>query len=74
MGSGRQRRHLDLRRRQRLPVVGFELVQLVELEADVLDGQLQHVPEARQVLGDGPGVRVHVLPSKNRGRNNSLNT
>lgn len=57
-------RHLDLRRRQRLPAVGFELVQLVELEADVLDGQLQHVPEARQVLGGGPGVRVQVLPRK----------
>lgn len=42
-------------------MVGLELVQFVKLQADVLDGQLEHVPEARQVLGDGPWVCVGVL-------------
>lgn len=56
-----QKGHLDLQGRQRLPVVRFELVQLVKLEADILDGQLQHVPEASQVLGDGSRMRVGVL-------------
>lgn len=44
-----------------LPVAGLELVELVEFEADVLDGELQQVPEACQVLGCGPQVGVHIL-------------
>ena len=47
---------------RRLPVVGLEVVKLVELEADVLDGELEQVPEACQVLGAGPRVGAHILP------------
>lgn len=56
--------HLNLRGSQRFPVVGFELVEFIKLQADVLDGQLEHVPETRQVLGDGPRVCVRVLKHK----------
>ena len=58
MGSGR---YLNGRRLQGFPVVGLQLVQLVKLEADVLDGQLQHIPEPGQVLGDRPRPCVWVL-------------
>lgn len=44
-----------------LPVVGFKVVELIELEADVLDGELQQIPETSQVLGRGPWVGVHIL-------------
>lgn len=44
-----------------LPAVGLEVVELVKLHADVLDGQLQQVPEPGQVLGGGTRVGVRVL-------------
>ena len=46
---------------RKLPVVGFELVELVKLQAYVLHGQLQQIPEPGQVLCCGPRVGVHVL-------------
>lgn len=52
------------RRQRRLPLVGLEVVELVEFEADVLDGELQQVPETGQVLGGGPGAGVHFLSSR----------
>lgn len=56
--------HLNFWWGQRLPVVGFKLVEFIKLEADVFDGQLEHVPETRQVLGDGPWVCIRVLIHK----------
>lgn len=56
------------RRQRRLPLVGLEVVELVELEADVLDGELQQVPETGQVLGGGPGAGVHILSGRGTGR------
>lgn len=56
------------RRQRRLPLVGLEVVELVELEADVLDGELQQVPETGQVLGSGPGDGVHILSGRGTGR------
>lgn len=64
----RARPHLDFWWGQRFPVVGFELVEFVKLQADVLNRQLEHVPETRQVLGDGPGVRVGVLTRRKSAR------
>lgn len=55
------RGRLASRRRHGLPVVGLEVVELVELETDVLDGELQQVPETSQVLGTGPRVGTHIL-------------
>ncbi len=57
--------HLNFWWGQRFPVVGFELVEFVKLQANVLDRQLEHVPETCQVLGDGPRVCVWVLIHKN---------
>lgn len=37
-------------------------MQLIELHADILNGQLQHVPVAGQILGGGPGHGAGVLP------------
>lgn len=54
-------RYLSLRWVEGSPVVGLELVELVELQADVLDGELQHVPEAGQILSHGPRVSIGVL-------------
>lgn len=54
--------YLPLRGLDHLPVAEFQLVQLVELHADVLNGQLQHVPVAGQILGSGPGHSAGVLP------------
>lgn len=54
------------RRQRRLPLVGLEVVELVKLEADVLDGELQQVPETGQVLGGRPGAGVHILSSRGR--------
>lgn len=51
---------------QRFPVVGFELVQFIKLQANVLDRQLEHVPETCQVLGDGSWVCIWVLIHKNK--------
>lgn len=56
------RQYLPVRRLDKLPVVGLQVVELVELHADVLDGQLEQVPEAGQVLCGGPRVCVHILP------------
>lgn len=53
--------YLSLRWIHRSPVVGSELVKLIKLEADVLNGQLQHVPETSQVRGHRARVRVWVL-------------
>lgn len=53
--------YLSLRGVQGPPVVGSELVELIELQAYVLDGQLQHVPKPGQVRGHGTGVGVGVL-------------
>lgn len=44
-----------------LPAVGLEVVELIELHADVLNGQLQQVPEPCQVLGCWTGVGIRVL-------------
>lgn len=63
------RLHLNFWWGQRFPVVGLELVELVKLQADVLDGQLEHVPEACQVLGDGPRVRLWVLTQQQHSDN-----
>lgn len=46
---------------QRSPVVCSELVELIKLEADVLDGELKHVPEAGEVGGHGTRVGVGIL-------------
>ena len=54
--------YLPLRGLNHLPVAELQLVQLVELHADVLNGELQHVPVAGQILGGGPGHGAGVLP------------
>lgn len=46
---------------RKLPVVGFELVELVKLHADVFYGELKQIPEPSQVLCCGPWVGIHVL-------------
>lgn len=56
--------HLNFWWGQRFPVVGFELVEFIKLQANVLDRQLEHVPETCQVLGDGPWVCIWVLMHK----------
>lgn len=56
--------HLNFWRGQRFPVVGFELVEFIKLQANVLDRQLEHVPETCQVLRDGPWVCIWVLIHK----------
>lgn len=53
--------YLSLRGVEGSPVAGLELVQFVELQADVLDGELQHVPEAGQILSHRSRVSVGVL-------------
>ena len=60
------RGRLGSRRRHGLPVIGLEVVELIELEADVLDGELQQVPETSQVLGCGPRVGIHILNKRGR--------
>lgn len=42
------------------------MVELIKLEADVLDGELQQVPETSQVLGCGPWVGIHILTTRGR--------
>ena len=49
-----------------LPVVDFELVELIKLQADVLYGELEQVPEASQVLSRGTRVGIHVLRGGNK--------
>lgn len=60
--------HLNFWWDQRFPVIGLELVELVKLQADVLNGQLEHVPEPCQVLGDGPWVGIWVLMDRKHTR------
>ena len=42
------------------------MVKFVELEADVFNGELEHVPEAGQVLGRGTRVGVDILEGGRR--------
>lgn len=58
------RGRLGSRRLYGLPVIRLEVVELIKLEADVLDGELQQVPETSKVLVCGPRVGIHIL---NRG-------
>lgn len=60
---GRQHRnsHLLLRTVYEPPAVVLDLLQLVKLHGDVVDGELQQVPEASQVLGGGPRHGTGVL-------------
>lgn len=58
------RGRLGSRRWHRLPVIGLEMVELIELEADVFDGELQQVPETSQVLGCGPRIGIHILTKR----------
>ena len=44
-----------------LPAVGLEVVEFIKLHADVLDGQLEQVPEPCQVLGSWTWVGIRVL-------------
>lgn len=60
------RGRLGSRRQHGLPVTGLEMVELIELETDVLDGELQQVPETSQVLGCGPRVSIHILTKRGR--------
>lgn len=53
--------HLLLRTVYEPPVVVLDLLQLVKLHGDVVDGELQQVPEASQVLGGGPRHGTGVL-------------
>lgn len=43
------------------PAVVLDLLQLVKLHGDVIDGELQQVPEASQVLRGGPRHGTGVL-------------
>lgn len=44
-----------------LPPVGLELLELPKLHADILNGELQEVPEASQVLEGGHRECVGIL-------------
>lgn len=44
-----------------LPPIGLELLELPKLHADILNGELQEVPEASQVLKGGHGECVGIL-------------
>lgn len=61
-----KRLYLSLRRIQKSPVVGFQLVQLIKLQTDVLNRQLQHIPESSQILRHGPRVGVWVLSEETK--------
>ncbi|KAG7239700.1 hypothetical protein INR49_028636 [Caranx melampygus] len=45
----------------RLPLVALDLLQLIKLGSDVIDGKLQEVPESSQVLRCGSGHGTGVL-------------
>lgn len=45
----------------RLPLVVLDLLQLIKLGSDVIDGELQQVPESSQVLRCGSGHGTGVL-------------
>lgn len=55
------RAHLLHRTFYNPPVVALDLLQLVELGGDVVDGELQQVPESSQVLRGGPRHGTWVL-------------
>lgn len=44
-----------------LPLVALDLLQLIKLGSDVIDGKLQEVPESSQVLRCGSGHGTGVL-------------
>lgn len=44
-----------------LPPIGLELLELPKLHADILNGELQEVPEASQVLEGGHRECVGIL-------------
>lgn len=44
-----------------LPPIGLELLELPKLHADILNGELQEVPEASQILESGHGECVGIL-------------
>lgn len=48
------------------PPIGFELVKFSKLHADILNGELQEVPESGQVLESGHGESIGVLPGRRR--------
>lgn len=48
------------------------MVELIELETDVLDGELQQVPETCQVLGCGPRVSIHILTKRGKKKKKSM--
>lgn len=54
-------RNLFLWAFHQLPLVVLDLMQLVKLSSDVIDGKLQEVPESSQVLGCGSGHGTGVL-------------
>lgn len=56
--SGRTCPHLGL---HDLPPIGLELLELPKLHADILNGELQEVPEASQVLEGGHRECVGIL-------------
>lgn len=58
--------YLSLRGVEGPPVVGFELVQLIKLQADILNGELEHIPEPCEILSHRPWVSVWVLLSQNK--------
>lgn len=45
----------------RLPLVVLDLLQLIKLGSDVIDGELQEVPKSSQVLRCGSGHGTGVL-------------
>lgn len=65
--------HLLLRTLHQLPLVALDLLQLVKLGSDVIDGELQEVPETSQVLRCGSGHGTGVLETeRSRGVTESL--
>lgn len=54
-----------------LPLVALDLLQLIKLGSDVVDGELKEVPESSQVLrcgsGHGAGVLVGWGVTKRKG-------
>lgn len=60
-------RNLFLWAFHQLPLVVLDLMQLVKLGSDVIDGQLQEVPESSQVLRCGSGHGTGVLSRQRQG-------
>lgn len=59
--TAREASHLLLWAVNRPPVVVLDLLQLVKLHGDVVDGELQQIPEPGQVLRGGPRHGAGVL-------------